>query len=76
MGGYRGEKEEEALCVKGMRLGGRGLFTAAANFGLRNFYLDGSFVYECSPMICLVQVPRDRCLSQVGGNSNHFASKI
>jgi hypothetical protein len=28
MGGYRGEKEEEALCVKGMRLGGRGLFTA------------------------------------------------
>ena len=58
MGGYRGEKEEEALCVKGMRLGGRGLFTAAANFGLRNFYLDGAFVYECSPMICLVQVPR------------------
>ena len=27
-------------------------------FGLRNFYLDGAFVYECSPMICLVQVPR------------------
>jgi hypothetical protein len=48
-GGYRGEKEEEALCVKGMRLGGSSLFTAAANFGLQNFYLDVG--------ICVTSVP-------------------